>query len=404
MGRWTDLTEVTDLLVEPEEGSQKIKGHDRTYGEIRDGFDTVRDSCNEGIDKVNDWLSQAGRSERLPRLTEKSLDDYVVFPLSGNYYRIQQNGAACKILKDGMTAWGANFGRLAVNSLLAFEGQAQTSFAAHLGAYGVVMAGVGRVMSSGSAVFDSIAVVSEKIAIRVEKMLIEMGKKLLKLSKTVGKRFLGGWASAALLIKDLAEHGLSVITDVVDDVKWCIAAIDKCFELKDEIEAWAQTQADRLDAFKEIATMVEELPGVDLDIPFQDAEVPDFDKIEEYIETIDPDFAETDEGRAAEDAIDEAGEDLVDDSGYVHPSWAEACVTPPPGMEHLPYVEGDPSLHAPRDPITGNLLPSQPTHMTPPVPGESSKRYYEMYEDWRTSLRPPLYAPPAEGRPRRAGA
>ena len=109
---------------------------------------------------------------------------------------------------------------------------------AHLGAYSLVMTGVGAVMSSGSTVFDSIATVSEKIAIQVEKTLIEMGKRLLKLTKVVGKRFLGGWISVAALIKDLAQHGLGVITDVVDDVKWCIAAIDKCFSLKDEVEAW----------------------------------------------------------------------------------------------------------------------------------------------------------------------
>ena len=47
-------------------------------------------------------VSRSGRSERLPTLTEKSLDEYVVFPLSGNYYRIQQNGSACKILRTGM--------------------------------------------------------------------------------------------------------------------------------------------------------------------------------------------------------------------------------------------------------------------------------------------------------------
>lgn len=399
--RLGDLKELSDILVEPPEGKQQLKGHDKTYGEIRDGFDSVRDKCNTGIDKVNGWLSDAGRSERLPRLTEKSLDEYVVFPLSGNYYRIQQNDAACKTLKKGMDAWGDNFGTLALTSTLAFKGETNLAFAGQLAAYKLVMSGVGSAVSSGSIVFNSIAKVSEKIAIQVEKMLIEMGKKLLKLAKVVGKRFLGGWASAALLIKDLAQHGLSVITDVVDDVKWCIATIDKCFELKAEIETWAQTQADRLDAFKKVTEMVKQLPTVALGSPLSDIKAPDLSDVSDNLTDVKPDFSESEEGKAAEEAIDDKSDDLVNNSGYVHPSWAEACVTPPPGMAHLPYIPGDPSLNVPRNPITGQVDYSQ-NWLDAPEPGVSSKRYYEMYETWRKSLPSPLYAPPAEGKPRGA--
>lgn len=397
----TALHDLSEVLVEPPEGKQKLRGHDKTYGEIRDGFDSVRDTCNDGIAKVNGWLESAGRSERLPELTDKSPDEYVVFPLSGNYYRIQQNGAACGILKDGMSKWGDNFFRLSVSSVSAFEGQANVAFVAQLNAYNLVMRGVGTVVKSGSKVFDSIAGVSEKIAIRVEKALIEMGKKLLKLAKVVGKRFLGGWASAALLIKDLAEHGLSVITDVVDDVKWCIAAIDKCFSLKDEIETWAQTQADRLAAFKEIAAVINTLPNVDIGTPLEDVEVPDLTSVKDSLGDIEPDFTQSEEGKEAEAAVDEAGDDLVNDSGYVHPSWAAACVTPPPGMAHLPYIPGDPALDVPRNPITGEVDYTQ-RWLEPPEPGVSSKRYYQMYERWRQQLPMPHYAPPAEGKPRGA--
>ena len=396
---WTEIHDVAAKLKEPPKGKQQVRGHDKTYGEIRDGFDNVRDQCNNGIDKVNGWLEKAGRSERLPRLTEKSLDDYVVFPLSGNYYRIQQNGAACKILKDGMSLWGTNFRNLSFNSALAFKGETNIAFVAQLNAYNLVMKSVGTVMGAGSTVFDSIAKVSERIAIKVEKMLIEMGKKLLKLAKVVGKRFLGGWASAALLIKDLAEHGLAVITDVVDDVKWCISAIDKCFELKDEIEAWAQTQSDRLEAFKEIVQIVDELPHVDLGTPLTGIKAPDLGDISDTLDDIDPDFTESEAGKAAEEEVADAGEDLVNDSGYVHPSWAEACVTPPPGMGHLPYIPGDPALDVETDPFTGQVVQQ---HMDPPEPGVSSKRYYQMYERWRESLPVPLYAPPATGKPRGA--
>jgi hypothetical protein len=398
---WFEIDDVASVLEEPPEGTQKVRGHDRTYGEIRDGFDSVRDACNDGIRKVNGWLEQAGRSERLPTLTEKSLDEYVVFPLSGNYYRIQQNGAACKILRQGMSTWGNNFNTLVSNSALAFEGDVSTSFVAHLGAYNLVMQGVGAVMSSGSKVFDSIATVSERIAIQVEKALVEMGKKLLKLAKVVGKRFLGGWVSAALLVKDLAEHGLAVITDVVDDVKWCIAAIDQCFALKDEIEAWAKTQADRLDAFKEIAEMIDQLPYVDIGTPLKDLEPPDLGDISDILDGIDPDFTQSEEGQEAEDTVEEASDDLVTGSGYIDPSWAEACVAPPPGMAHLPYIPGDPALDVPRNPITGEPDPTQ-RWLEPPQPGVSSKAYYELYDRWRTNLPAPYYAPPAHGKPRGA--
>jgi hypothetical protein len=398
---WFEIDDVASVLEEPPEGSQKVRGHDRTYGEIRDGFDSVRDACNDGIKKVNGWLEQAGRSERLPTLTEKSLDDYVVFPLSGNYYRIQQNGSACKILRQGMSTWGNNFNTLVSNSALAFEGDVSASFVAHLGVYNLVMQGVGAVMSSGSKVFDSIATVSERIAIQVEKALVEMGKKLLKLAKVVGKRFLGGWVSAALLVKDLAEHGLAVITDVVDDVKWCIAAIEQCFSLKDEIEAWAKTQADRLDAFKEIAEMIDQLPFVDIGTPLKDLEAPDLGDISDTLDGIDPDFTQSDEGREAEDTVEEASDDLVTGSGYIHPSWAEACVAPPPGMAHLPYIPGDPALDVPRNPITGEPDPGQ-RWLEPPEPGVSSKAYYELYNRWRSHLPPPYSAPPAHGKPRGA--
>ncbi len=292
-----------------------------------------------------------------------------MFPLSGNYYRIQQNGSACKILKTGMSTWGDNFATLGGNTVLAFEGQTQGAFVAQLGAYSLVMKGVGTVMSTGSTVFDSIATVSERIAIQVEKTLIEMGKRLLKLAKVVGKRFLGGWLSVAALIKDLAQHGLSVITDVVDDVKWCIAAIDKCFSLKDEIEAWAQAQADRLEAFKEIADIVNQLPFVDIGTPLQDVEVPDLGDISDLLSDIDPDFTQSEEGQAAEDTVDDASDDLVTGSGYIAPSWAEACIPPPPGMAHLPYIPGDPALDLPRDPFTGEVLDQNARTLEPPVPG-----------------------------------
>lgn len=396
---WTEMLDVAAVLEDPPEGSQKVRGHDRTYGEIRDGFDAVRDACNTGIDKVNGWLGQAGLDYRLPRLTEKSLDEYVVFPLSGNYYRIQQNGSACGILRDGMDAWGTNFAQLIPNALLAFEGQASAAFGAHLGAYGAVMKGVGAVMSSGAGVFDSIATVSERIAIEVEKMLIEMGKRLLKLAKVVSKRFLGGWASAALLVKDLVEHGTAVIQDVIDDVQWCIDAIDRCFELKDEVEAWAQTQADRLEAFKEIVSIIDQLPFVDLGAPLDDLEAPDLGDISDALDGITPDFTQSDDGQDAEDTLSDASDDLVTSSGYIDPSWAEACVSPPPGMAHLPYVPGDPLV--PVDPITGLPEPSA-NWLEPPVPGESSRAYYQLYDRWRTSLTPPLYAPPSHGSPKGA--
>lgn len=394
MGVWGTVEELGPLLTAPPEGTQRQRGHDRTYGEIRDGFDGARDACNKGIDKVNGWLESAGRDERLPRLTEKSLDEFVVFPLSGNYYRIQQNASACGIFQQGMSAWGTNFGVLAGDSILAFEGRAQVSFMAQLGAYGLVMKTVGGIIQLGSGVFDSIAVVSEKIAIQVENALIEMGKRLIKLAKVVGKRFLGGWVSLALLIKDLAEHGLAVITDVVDDVKRCIEIIDKCFELKDEVEAWAQTQADRLKALKEIADAVKQLPSVGLGTSLTDVPTLNLGPVTEALGAITPDVGQSGEGNEAEAAVLDAGEATAGDSGYVHPSWAENCATPPLGMETVPW---DPAFAQAKPDLLTGRLPVLPL----PIPGESSREYYDAYEEWRQGVAGPLLPPPAAtGKPK----
>lgn len=394
MGAWGELQEVGELLVAPPEGTQRQRRHDRTYGEIKDGFDAARDKCNEGIDKVNGWLEQAGRSERITRLTEKSLDEFVVFPLSGNYYRIQQNASACGIFQQGMSRWGTNFQTLALNSVMAFEGKAQLAFMAQVSAYNLVMQSVGGIVRLGSGVYDSIATISEKVAIQVENALIEMGKRLIKLAKVVGKRFLGGWVSLGLLIKDLAEHGLAVITDVVDDVKACIEIIDKCFELKDEVEAWAQTQADRLKALREMADAVRQLPAVRLGTSLLDVPEIELGPVEDALAGITPEVGQSEEGTQAEEDLLDAGEENATGSGYVHPSWAENCVSPPPGFENMPY---DPAFAgAQPDLLTGKLdgLPL-------PIPGESSREYYDAYDEWRQGFAPPMLVPPAAtGKPK----
>lgn len=388
---WMAIEELGGDLVAPPPGKQQFpRDHDKTYGEISDGFDSVRDTCNSGIDKVNGWIAQAGIAVELPKLPEESLDDYVVFPLAGNYYRIQQNAAACDILNQGMRRWSQNFVKLGGNSVLAFEGRAQVSFGAHLGAYSAVMAGIGGVVDAGSVVFDSIAKVSEKIAIQVEKALIEMGKRLIKLAKHVSKRFLGGWVSAALLVKDLAEKGLGVITDVIDELRWCIEAIDKCFALKAEIEAWAQTQADRLAAFKDVAKQISALPSVLTGTPLTDVESPDLSSVEDALAGIKPDFSETDEGAAAQKEVEDASTSVTGDSGYVHPSWAENCATPPPGRAHLPYIPDVEPVSPGHG--TGDSKPWL-KYMTPdgkfPEPhGPVLNEQYEAYDAWVEAGRP----------------
>ena len=76
---------------------------------------------------INDGPRQGrgGRACTSASCPSKSLRDYVVFPLSGNYGQIRANADACGALDDAMGGWGDNFTQLAAEARTrAIEGSA----------------------------------------------------------------------------------------------------------------------------------------------------------------------------------------------------------------------------------------------------------------------------------------
>lgn len=312
---WTTIE--AELPLDPPAEQSRGKGHDPAFITAADTFDTVRDGCNSAIEWVNGVADSVGLGRPIATLPTKSLDQYVVYPLSGDYLRIKQNAEACRTFGKAMQTWGHNFGVIGLNQALAVGGRVGISMGAQLGLYDLAVRGMGGVVSKGSVVFDYVARVSEKIAIRVEKALVELGERLLRLSSKL-LRWGRGWFGALSLAKDLIDKGVGALTEVIDDVKYVIDAINACFDLKDAVEAWCRTQGERLKAFKEILEFVQALPGVQLGTPL--GEAPDIDpaKIKKTIEDIVPEFGK--DGGAAEKDLDAATSGLVEDSGYTDPA------------------------------------------------------------------------------------
>jgi hypothetical protein len=245
---------LQDELPEPEPGSPDLNHNDK-FDAAADAWDTARDVINGGVDLLNRF------GGGIPKLDERSLRDFVVYPLAANYRRIGANGNACGHFADGMELWGDNFIGLAGRVKHAVEGRTGTALMAQMDLYAVVMRAVGNAVRSGAVVYEGIARVSERIAVEVEDVLVVLGERLAKTSSRVASKFAPGlgWA---LLAKDLAEHGVGIVQDVIDDILECKRLIDDCFELVDEIKAWAEVQADRLHAFHQVLDLVQQLPGV----------------------------------------------------------------------------------------------------------------------------------------------
>jgi hypothetical protein len=131
-------------------------------------------------------------------------------------------------------------------------GAAGNAVALHLHAYASVYQLVGQLVEAGSIVYDAIALTSENIAVHVERALVKLGERLTKTAARLSSKFSGPIA-IALLVKEVAEHGLGIVQSYIDD----------CFELVEEIRAWAEVQAERLRTFHNILSIIEALPGVD---------------------------------------------------------------------------------------------------------------------------------------------
>lgn len=318
-----DIESLTDALQPPGEGGPTMK-HDKGWKVASEGYDATRDSINEAIGVIN----KLGAG--LPTLPKQSLEDFIIYPLAGNYAQLQGNATACEKLASGFNDWAANFGRLALKSPLALEGQAGTAYAGHMGLYSAVMLAVGQGVKQGKKVFDAIATMSEKIAVKVERALVKLSTKLAKLlSKLSSKLSPIGWIWFA---QEVLEKGHKAVTDIYHDIMDCKDIITTCMSLAEEIEAWAEVMAESLKEMQAIKDMVEQLPRTDsadgldglppVDLPqvkkdlgeveftFDDKKSPEEQDLEDQLDDL-----ETDTGSGSDDSGD--SDDFDDEDGII---------------------------------------------------------------------------------------
>ncbi|GAB3018094.1 hypothetical protein GCM10011376_01180 [Nocardioides flavus (ex Wang et al. 2016)] len=246
-------------LDDPAEGEPQLK-HNQAWETTSDGYDATRDAINAGIDFIN-GLGAPGVD--LPRLPEKSLEDYIVYPLAGNYRLLGTNADSCLNAATAFRDWSLNFGRLALKTQYCLTGSTADSFTAHVGLYGVVMRAVGEAVGQGASVFQAISMTSEKIAVAVENALVKMATKLSKLAAKLSSKLSPiGWLVFA---KEVVEKGFGAVSDIYDDIMDCKQIIEACFDLVDTIEAWARAMRDSLAVMEKVRDMVRQLPTTDPD-------------------------------------------------------------------------------------------------------------------------------------------
>jgi hypothetical protein len=274
MGRYSDrLASMPDVritvkafepldlsrLEAPEESEGSLK-HNETWELTSSGYDATRDGINEAIDFIN-GLGVPG--VHLPKLPQKSLEQYVVYPLAGNYKLLGANATACNAVDSTFTEWAVNFTRLSGQVHVAMEGQTSRRLMIHLNLYAAVMKAVGEIIGQGSTAFEAISRMSEKIAVAVENALVKMATKLSKLlGKLSSKLSPVGWI---LFSAELLDKGFAAVTDIYDDIMDCKAIIEACFGLAEEIEAWAGVMSDALKTMQEIKGAVDQLPRINPD-------------------------------------------------------------------------------------------------------------------------------------------
>ncbi|WP_457205331.1 hypothetical protein [Nocardioides sp. P5_C9_2] len=246
-------------LEAPEESEGTLK-HNSTWEMTSKGYDATRDGINDAIDFLN-GLHVPG--VHLPTLPKKSLEDYIVYPLAGNYRLLGANADACSKIDTAFSAWAFNFTRLSGQVHLAMEGQTSMRLMVHLNLYAAVMKTVGEIIGQGSTAFGAISRMSEKIAVAVENALVKMATKLTKLlSKLSSKLSPAGWVWFSA---ELVQKGFSAVTDIYDDIMECKDIIEACFGLAEEIKAWAGVMSDALRTMQEIRDAVEQLPTINPD-------------------------------------------------------------------------------------------------------------------------------------------
>lgn len=249
------IDEIGGDLSAPAKGEDRLT-HDSEWKQVSEIFDTVRDKINCGIDALN------GIGASIQRITEESLEELIIYPLTGNYKEIQSNGDACKKVHGAMSHWGSNFSYLSGKVGAAMLGDTQLGVVAQLNVYNLVMKTIGFILEQGHYIFDGIAWMSERISVAVEKLIIRLGKKLAKVLEWLMSRVFGSWFAWARLAKDLITKGISAITDVYHDIMAIIDMIQAAIDLIKAVETWAHDMKARLEAFKDLIDVIKKLPRV----------------------------------------------------------------------------------------------------------------------------------------------
>ncbi|MCD4525707.1 hypothetical protein [Nocardioides sp. cx-173] len=344
--RLVGLRDPADRLTAPEEGKQKFpKGHDEPFQEVVSGWDAARDKVNECIK----WCRDHG-IDIFEELPDKSLEDFIVFPLSGDYYAIQQNSSACKKLAKAFRDYAVNFGLLAGNAIQAMKGQAGSALNLHIALYGAVMTAISGVIDGLAGVFESLATMSERIAMKVEKIIRVLAQKLFKLMRFLLKR-INAVIGILTTVKEIAEKGTAFFTDLVEDVKTVKNLIEVAFGLATEVEEWAREQADRIKTVKQVVRIVSKLPHARAKMNLNDLPS-DTGDIEKSLKDLKTDFGDP-EGTAYDDLEDKVDEGVAE-AGKTDPSvyYDEDCEPDSSG----------PNSSGPVNPLTG-----EPEEWHPPM-------------------------------------
>lgn len=245
---------VSDALSEPERGDDSLN-HNNKFDWVAEAWDGGVSILEQGVEMLREIGFDA------PEVPVKSLRDYVVYPLSGDWGAIRANGNACTSCQAGMAIWGTNFSKLSLDVAAVMQGQTSLALTAHMNLYNVAATAIGWGVSNGQAVFDEIAELCERIGREVEDALTWLGDKITKLLTKIGTRLIpfAGWG---LLAIEVAIKGKDAFLDIWEDVTGCFDMVSDLVGLVDEVEAWATAQAERLDAFEAILKAAEQLPQV----------------------------------------------------------------------------------------------------------------------------------------------
>ncbi len=249
------LQEPKAFLSEPAMGEAALK-HNESFTKFNDVYKDVVGDINKFIRLLRDVGATF-----LHEIPWEDLYAELVVPLAGDYGKIGQNGDACSKLASGMHAWAGNVDRLRSGADDVWDGRAAEAFGSQMVQYTLVMDGVAEAMRLGNLVFKGVGRISEKLGVLVEDVIVKGAELIWKVSKKVAAK-VSGWFGWASLVYDMATDGFEYFRDLYEDIQTCVNLIQNCFNLKDSVEAWAEAERARFEAFLQVPSIMHKLPTV----------------------------------------------------------------------------------------------------------------------------------------------